>query len=105
MTIKIWQSVCIVCNETYQLRIVNDNGHYNTDGISNGICPKCLQRRKEKKMEKKVRERQRRVRLAKRLMNQLNYTHDHSRVKEIERQVKAILEYLADDVVFIGGGK
>ena len=53
-------------------------------------------------MEKALCEKQRRIQLARRLMNQLNYTHDHSRVKEIERQVKAILEYLADDIAFIG---
>lgn len=49
MTVKIWQSKCIVCGEIYQLKIVNDDGHYNAEGISNGICPDCMEKREKRR--------------------------------------------------------
>lgn len=52
-------------------------------------------------MDGRLCEWQRKVKLIQRLVNQLNYHPDENRVKEIQRQIKTILEYLAEDIGFI----
>ena len=51
-------------------------------------------------MDGKLCEWQRKIKLIQRLVNQLNYHPDKNRVRQINNQVKAILEFLVDDVIF-----
>ena len=47
--IKIFQSVCMICNEIYKVQLVNDDSKYNANGFSTGICPSCMEKRKKRR--------------------------------------------------------
>ena len=51
-------------------------------------------------MDRRICKWQRKIKLVQRLVNQLNYHPSKYRVRQINNQIKALLEYLADDVVF-----
>ena len=50
-TVCFWESICINCKKIYAVRIAIKNGDTIDKHQSYGICPDCLEKRKQKKIK------------------------------------------------------